>query len=174
MNKNHNSNIKQTEANNNQNSDLIKTEVLLGFGSNLGDRRGFIEQGWAAVCGLVGVEAVCISSLIETQAVGGELNQPDFLNAAGLIRTTLLPEILLDRLQEIENSFGRIRTVRWGARTLDIDILLYGNSIINTNRLKVPHPLMFQRNFVLIPASEIAPEMILTVANTHGIILENF
>ncbi|MDR1291625.1 MAG: 2-amino-4-hydroxy-6-hydroxymethyldihydropteridine diphosphokinase [Planctomycetaceae bacterium] len=140
-------------------------EVLLGFGSNLGDRRGFIEGGWLSVCGLEGVESVCISGLIETKAVGCGENQPDFLNGAGLIRTTLQPEILLDKLQEIENNFGRVRTTRWGSRTLDIDILLFGNSVINTPRLKVPHPLMFERDFVLIPATEIAPEMIKTFAN---------
>ncbi|MDR2345947.1 MAG: 2-amino-4-hydroxy-6-hydroxymethyldihydropteridine diphosphokinase [Planctomycetaceae bacterium] len=143
-------------------SDVTKTNnvnVLLGFGSNLGDRRGFIERGWQAVCELDNVEPIRFSSLIETKAVGGGENQPDFLNAAGLIRTTLHPEILLDRLQEIENNCGRVRTIRWGARTLDIDILLFGNLTIDIPRLKVPHPLMFERSFVLIPAKEIAPEM---------------
>ncbi|MDR1479119.1 MAG: 2-amino-4-hydroxy-6-hydroxymethyldihydropteridine diphosphokinase [Planctomycetaceae bacterium] len=149
---------------------MVWVDVLLGFGSNLGERREFIERGWLAVCELSGVSAVCISSLIETKAVGGEANQPDFLNGAGLIRTTLQPEILLDKLQEIEINLGRIRTTRWNARTLDIDILLFGNSIINTPRLNIPHPLMFERNFVLIPAIEIASEMIKTFANSHGII----
>ncbi|MDR1483651.1 MAG: 2-amino-4-hydroxy-6-hydroxymethyldihydropteridine diphosphokinase [Planctomycetaceae bacterium] len=147
--------------------------VLLGFGSNLGDRRSFIECGWDSVCDLLCVEAVCFSSIIETKAVGGGLNQPDFLNAAGLIRTTLSPEILLDRLQEIEINLGRVRTVRWGSRTLDIDILLFDDLVINTLRLTVPHPLMFERNFVLIPATEIAPEMIKSAAKLRGINLDN-
>jgi 2-amino-4-hydroxy-6-hydroxymethyldihydropteridine diphosphokinase len=155
-----------------QNSELTVFEVLLGFGSNLGDRRGFIEGGWSAVCGLFGVTAVCISSLIETKAISNEPNQPDFLNAAGLIHTTLEPEILLDQLQKIENNFGRVRTVKWGARTLDIDILLFGNCVIDTSRLKIPHPLMFERDFVLIPAIEIAPKMIQTAAKSQGINLK--
>jgi 2-amino-4-hydroxy-6-hydroxymethyldihydropteridine diphosphokinase len=163
--------MEQSEINY-QSSELTGFEVLLGFGSNLGDRRDFIEKGWLAVCGLFGVTAVCISSLIETKAISDEPNQPDFLNATGLIHTTLKPEILLDQLQKIENDFGRVRTVKWGARTLDIDILLFGNCVIDTPRLKIPHPLMFERDFVLIPAIEIAPKMIKTAAKSQGINLK--
>ncbi|MDR2169369.1 MAG: 2-amino-4-hydroxy-6-hydroxymethyldihydropteridine diphosphokinase [Planctomycetaceae bacterium] len=150
---------------------MSEVDVLLGFGSNLGDRRGFIFRGWLYVCGLFGVGGVCLSGLFESAAVG-VVDQPDFLNAVGLIRTTLLPEKLLDGLQEIERICGRVRTLRWGARTLDIDILLFGNTSINTTRLIVPHPLMFERNFVLTPSMEIAPEMIKNAAKKHGINLK--
>ncbi|MDR2761906.1 MAG: 2-amino-4-hydroxy-6-hydroxymethyldihydropteridine diphosphokinase [Planctomycetaceae bacterium] len=148
-------------------------DVLLGFGSNLGDRRRFIESGWLSVCGLEGVEPICLSSLIETVAVGCGENQPDFLNAVGLIRTNLYPEILLDKLQAIEYSFGRVRTIRWCARTLDIDILLFGDFVIDSPRLKIPHPLMFERDFVLIPAKEIASEMIKTAEKKFKFAIRN-
>lgn len=133
-------------------------DVLLAFGSNLGDRQRTIESAWHDLAAMV--EAVQLSGFYETKPVGGPPGQPDFLNAAGWIRTDLPPLELLKLLQEIEHRYGRVRTERWGARTLDIDLLLYGTAVIETPELTVPHPEMLRRRFVLEPATEIAAEMV--------------
>ncbi len=135
-------------------------DVLLGFGSNLGDCRETLSGAWREIAQLAGVDAVRISGFYETKPVGGPPNQPNYWNAAGLIRTSLPPETLLAELQEIENRYGRVRVQRWGARTLDIDILLYGTIILDTPTLTIPHIEMLRRRFVLEPACEIAPDMI--------------
>ncbi|MDR0337709.1 MAG: 2-amino-4-hydroxy-6-hydroxymethyldihydropteridine diphosphokinase, partial [Planctomycetaceae bacterium] len=90
----------------------------------------------------------------------GPPNQPEFLNAVCTVSTTLPPQILLEKLQEIETKFGRVRIEHWGPRTLDIDILLYGNQIISTPTLSIPHPEMLRRYFVLEPALEIAADTV--------------
>jgi len=101
------------------------------------------------------------SSLYETAPVG-YANQPAFLNAAAALQTTLDPESLLDRLLAIERSFGRDRShgIPNGPRTLDLDILLYGEHVVSTQTLQVPHPRMTERAFVLVPLAEIAPHLI--------------
>lgn len=139
-------------------------DVLLAFGSNLGNRQKTLEDAWSAVGSLPEIEALRISRFHETKAVGGPSGQPDFLNAVGLIRTTFEAQNLLEQLQEIEKRFGRIRQEHWGPRTLDIDMLLYGNRIIETSTLIVPHREMLHRDFVLLPALEIAPEMLHPIA----------
>jgi len=100
------------------------------------------------------------SSFYQTPAIGpGE--QPNYINAVAQLDSQLAPLDLLDLLQSIENQQGRVRTVRWGARTLDLDILLYDQLIENSERLTVPHPRMHERGFVLAPLSEIAPDLCL-------------
>ncbi|MDR0608483.1 MAG: 2-amino-4-hydroxy-6-hydroxymethyldihydropteridine diphosphokinase [Planctomycetaceae bacterium] len=135
-------------------------EILLALGSNLGNRRVILESAWQEIGNLPEIKTLRISRFYETQPVGGPINQPEFLNAVGIIITTLPPRRLLEKLQEIENRFGRVRTEHWGPRTLDIDILLYGNEVILTPTLTIPHPEMLHRRFVLEPAAEIAADTV--------------
>jgi 2-amino-4-hydroxy-6-hydroxymethyldihydropteridine diphosphokinase len=130
--------------------------VLLAFGSNLGDRQRTIELAWERIAAMPNIKAMRLSPLYETEPVGGPAKQPMYLNAAGVIETTLPPEKLLETLQEIETHFGRVRSKHWDARTLDIDILLYGSETIKTATLTIPHPEMLRRLFVLEPANDVA------------------
>ncbi|MGL4746453.1 MAG: 2-amino-4-hydroxy-6-hydroxymethyldihydropteridine diphosphokinase, partial [Shewanella sp.] len=91
----------------------------------------------------------------------GEVVQPDYINAVASFETKLTPLALLDALQHIENTQGRVRKERWGPRTLDLDLLLYGDAIIDDPRLKVPHYGMKERSFVLVPLAAIAPDLVL-------------
>ena len=127
---------------------------FLSLGSNKGDRELNISQAILQICQLEGVELVAQSGLYETNPVG-LVEQPNFLNCAVKIITSLDPLDLLEKLQGIETQLGRKRLEYWGERTLDIDILLCGDKIIRERLLKVPHPLMFERGFVLVPLSEI-------------------
>ena len=136
-----------------------KVSVLLGLGSNLGDRRGFIEKAVSLVGEIDGVEWKVLSRLIETEPVGGP-PQGSYLNAAGELMTSLSCSELFGNLQEIEVRLGRVRKVLNGPRTIDLDILLYGNSIIEQGDLFVPHPRMCERLFVLEPLCEIAPDTV--------------
>jgi len=134
--------------------------VLLAFGANLGDPYSQILDAWNRIGRIPGVQCQNLSSFRLTKPVGGPENQPDFLNGAGLVDTTLSPEQLLDEIMKIESAMGRKRTEHWGPRTIDIDILLFGDLVIQTERLTIPHPRMHERSFVLDPAAEIVPEMI--------------
>ncbi|MCL2304551.1 MAG: 2-amino-4-hydroxy-6-hydroxymethyldihydropteridine diphosphokinase [Planctomycetaceae bacterium] len=134
--------------------------VLLAFGANLGDPRSQISDAWNRVAQIPGVRGERLSSFYVTEPVGGPQGQPDFLNCAGLVHTELSPERFLDEIQSIETAMGRVRTEHWGPRIIDIDILLFGDCVIQTDRLTIPHPRMHERSFVLDPATEIAPEMI--------------
>ena len=133
---------------------------LLSFGSNLGDRREMLAGAWRVLGQTENILTVKLSSFYETEPVGGPAGQPKYLNAAGIIQTTRLPEELLTLLQTIEADFGRVRAERWGARTLDIDILLYGDQIVERPHLTIPHVAMLHRQFVLEPAQEIAADWI--------------
>jgi 2-amino-4-hydroxy-6-hydroxymethyldihydropteridine diphosphokinase len=147
-------------------------EVLLGLGSNLGDRQEILKSAWQEINDIAETKTLRLSRFYETEPVGGPPNQPEFLNAAGIVDTTLTPHLLLEKLQEIEFKFGRVRIEHWGPRTLDIDILLYGNEIISTPVLTIPHPEMLQRRFVLEPAMEIAANTVHPV--TGKTILEHY
>lgn len=136
------------------------TEVLLGFGSNLGDRCRILSDAWEQLGQMPGVELVRISQMYPTCPVGGPPNQGEFLNAVGIVRTLTGPLELLRQIQELESRFGRVRVEHWGPRTLDIDLLLFGDQIIEIPTLTVPHPKMLRRMFVLEPAMEIAPNWI--------------
>jgi 2-amino-4-hydroxy-6-hydroxymethyldihydropteridine diphosphokinase len=134
----------------------LKVQVLLAFGSNLGNRQQTLENAYSEIGKLPDTELVRISKFCETRPVGGPAGQPDYLNSAAVIETWYSPKELLKQLQAIEKQFGRTRNEHWGARTLDIDILLYGDSVIETAELTIPHREMLNRRFVLLPAAEIA------------------
>jgi 2-amino-4-hydroxy-6-hydroxymethyldihydropteridine diphosphokinase len=99
-----------------------------------------------------------VSTFMENPAVGGPAGAPPFLNAAAEVVTSLPPDMLLARLLEIEQELGRVRREKWGPRPIDLDLLLYGDHVLDIPGLTVPHPLMHQRRFVLAPLAEIAPE----------------
>lgn len=132
--------------------------VLLALGSNLGDRAAILESAAAAISELPAVRLIRASAWHSTRPIGGPAGQAEFLNGAVLVETELSPGDLLRELQLIEQRLGRERTERWAARTLDIDMLLYGDQIVDTQELRVPHPRMSFRPFVLAPAAEIASE----------------
>ena len=134
-------------------------DVFLGLGSNLGEREENIQGAIDSIDNITGVRVVLSSSLIETEPVG-ITDQPEFINAAIKTETSLSPQELFSSLVEIEKSMGRVRTIRWGPRIIDIDILLFGGRIIENDYLIIPHPEMTKRSFVLMPLAEIAPEVI--------------
>jgi 2-amino-4-hydroxy-6-hydroxymethyldihydropteridine diphosphokinase len=135
------------------------THSLIGLGSNLGDRRANLDLAVAALSGTSGVAVRAVSSYHETRPVGGPSGQGPFLNAAALLDTTLDPFALLARLQAIEAEAGRVRTVRWGERTLDLDLLIHGTRFLTGPELTLPHPRMAVRRFVIAPAAEVAPDL---------------
>ena len=132
---------------------------LIGLGSNRGNRRAIIEEALAKLGRHPQVGLVRASSFHETAPVGGPAGQDAYLNAAAALECTLQPGELLDLLQQIEDQAGRKREETWGPRTLDLDLLLYGEVVLDTPRLKAPHPRMAWRRFVLEPASEVAGDM---------------
>ena len=133
-----------------------KVSVLLGLGSNLGGRREFIERAVRLIDEIEGVELKNLSSLIETEPVGGP-PQGRYLNGAAELETALEPRDLLSRLQEVETELGRVRKVLNGPRNIDLDILLFGDLVVEVGNLVLPHPRMCERAFVLEPLNEIAP-----------------
>lgn len=132
------------------------TRVYVGLGSNLGNPEENIREALKMIQCRTEINITVISSLYLTEPVGFE-DQPWFYNCVVELETELTPEELLDILQGIENDLGRVRTVRWGPRTVDLDILLFGNLTIDSERLIVPHPRMQERSFVMVPLDEIAP-----------------
>ena len=132
------------------------TPALIGIGANLGDPRARIAAALEALAALSDTTLLRNSSVYRTAPVG-KTDQPDFYNAAALIRTTLAPRALLDALLAIELSQGRERSVPNAPRTLDLDLLLYGDQVIAEPGLVVPHPRMHERRFVLDPLVEITP-----------------
>jgi 2-amino-4-hydroxy-6-hydroxymethyldihydropteridine diphosphokinase len=136
------------------------TSCLLGLGSNLGDREATLRAALADITALPDVQVVQYSKWYRSQPVGGPPDQGEFLNAAAVIETSTAPLLLLDELGKLESRLGRRPAERWSARTIDIDILLYGNEVAETAMLTLPHPRMSFRRFVLEPAAEIAPRML--------------
>jgi len=134
-----------------------KTVYLL-LGSNLGERKELIEEAISKIESRMG-SVVSKSALYETEAWGKE-DQPPFLNIAIGVQTNKTADLVLNLVLEIEQELGRVRLVKWGARLIDIDVILYGQEIINDGeRLQVPHPRMQDRRFVLEPLAEIAGEV---------------
>ena len=133
-------------------------EVYIGIGSNLGDREGYIRKSLGLMNDF-GIAVIRVSSIIETEPYG-YTDQPPFLNCVAHVETFYSPLHLLNALQLIEKTLGRKRSIRWGPRTIDLDILLYNSVVIDTPRLKIPHPDMVNRYFVLKPLSEIAPDLV--------------
>lgn len=134
--------------------------AYIGIGSNLGDRRANVETALRRLGEEPAIEVAAVSAVIQTAPLGGPPGQGDFLNAAATLATTLPPRALLERLQRIEADLGRTRTVRWGPRTIDLDLLLYEQRQIAEPGLTVPHPRMHRRRFVLAPLAEIAPDVV--------------
>ena len=130
----------------------------IGIGGNLGERVENLRAAIERIKKIRGVELLRISSFYET-AAWGVTNQPDFLNAAVKISATIEPLKLLDELQRIELELGRVRLEHWGARTIDLDILLIDGLKINSPRLTVPHQFLFERDFALVPLKEILPAL---------------
>jgi 2-amino-4-hydroxy-6-hydroxymethyldihydropteridine diphosphokinase len=130
--------------------------AYIGLGSNIGDRKNSCLQAIALLARAGRVNAV--SSFYCTEPVGFQ-EQEEFINAVVELETHLLPQQLLTACRAIEDELGRTRTQRWGPRTIDLDVLLYGDEIINSPDLTIPHPLLTTRGFVLIPLCEIAPHV---------------
>ncbi len=126
----------------------------LGLGSNLGDRLANLQRAVDRLGETLGVEVVRSSRVYETVPVGGP-RQPDYLNAVVEVATELAPVELLRACQRIERELGRLRAVRWGPRTVDVDVLTYGHEEVHQDDLEVPHPRMHERGFVLLPLLEL-------------------
>ena len=139
---------------------MEKSSVIayVALGANLGDRTKNIHTALVHLQADPEIRVLNVSSLLENPAVGGPAASPDFLNAVAQIETTLAPHVLLQRLLEIERQMGRVREHKWEPRVIDLDVILYGDRIIRTPDLTVPHPLMHERRFVLMPLAEIAPD----------------
>ena len=134
------------------------TTAYLSLGSNLGDRPAHLARAVQLLTAVPEVRLVRASSVYET-APQGKTDQPAFLNIALAVETELEPHTLLAHMLQVEQELKRVRTERWGPRTIDIDLLLYGAHRIQTADLEVPHPRMGERAFVLVPLLEIAPDL---------------
>lgn len=132
--------------------------AYIGLGSNLGDPQAQLERAFAELAELPSSRLVARSRLYRSPPLGG-LSQPDYLNAVAAILTRLEPQALLDALHAIEGAHGRdrMKTRRWAARTLDLDLLVYGDLKLKSAQLEIPHPGIAARNFVLLPLVEVAP-----------------
>lgn len=134
-------------------------DVYIGLGSNLDDPKQQVIRAVESLKMLPDTVWVAQSSWYESEAIGPE--QPNFINGVARIQTQLAPEILLDALQAIEQDHQRVRTQHWGPRTLDLDILLWGQEVLNSARLTVPHAFLKERCFVILPLLELAPSLML-------------
>jgi 2-amino-4-hydroxy-6-hydroxymethyldihydropteridine diphosphokinase len=135
---------------------------ILALGSNLGERAGTLQAAVTALAATAGIELVRISDTAVTRPVGGPEGQPDFLNLVLRIETTLSPRQLLAACQQIEADHHRTREVRWGPRTLDIDVITYGEETSSDPVLTLPHPRAAERGFVLLPWSWMEPDATLS------------
>lgn len=138
-------------------------KTILHIGSNLGDRYAYLSFAIQRLEQEIG-HIILLSKIYETEAWGG-IPQHPFLNQAVEVETALSPEEILKTCQKIEEAAERTREIKWGPRTLDIDLILYDNEIIENEELKIPHPRMLERNFVMVPVSEIAPHWIHPLLN---------
>ncbi len=148
------------------------TEAVLALGGNLGDREQTLESAISQIAELKSVKLIARSSFYESVAVtvdGEDDKAPKFLNCVVKVETKLEPKKFLKKLFEIENAHGRVRLERWGPRTLDIDIIVFGAELVQTKSLQIPHPRAHQRGFVLVPWLEIDPEAVLP---GHGKVLK--
>jgi 2-amino-4-hydroxy-6-hydroxymethyldihydropteridine diphosphokinase len=134
------------------------TRAYVGLGANLGPREQTLRGAVDLLAATDGVDVLAVSELRETEPVG-MVDQPPFLNGVVALETTLSPRALLDLLLEVERSLGRVREERWGPRLVDLDLLLYGDVVIDEPRLRVPHPRLHQRRFALEPLAELDPEL---------------
>ena len=133
--------------------------VYIGFGSNIGDRLAHIQNAIHILLRTGGIALKQISSIYKTDPVGYK-EQAQFLNGVAAIQTSLSPLSLLHTLKDIETAVGRKHRIRWGPREIDLDILIYGDLCVQTEKLVIPHPEMHLRGFVLVPLAEIAPDLV--------------
>ncbi len=133
----------------------MKNKCAIALGSNLGDSESILNNAVKRLRETDKIELISCSNWHKTKPIGPP--QPDYLNGCVTIKTDFTPQELLDILLKIEQQFGRVRKEKWGPRTLDLDLILYENLILNTPNLQIPHPRMREREFVLTPLAEIAP-----------------
>ena len=136
----------------------MTTTAFVGIGSNLGDRESHLSRAVELLSTADNIEVSAVSQIRETEPVG-PVEQGPFLNAAVRVETELAPRELLDLLLEIEERMGRVRRERFGPRTIDLDLLLYGDEVVEGPGLTVPHPRLAERRFALEPLSELDPEL---------------
>ena len=147
---------------------LVRHRTVLSLGSNMGDRLDNLQEAVDALFDAPGLDFVALSPVYETAPVGGP-DQPDFLNAVVVADTRLTPETLLERVLSIEDAMDRVRTVQWGPRTLDIDIVQFGDVSSDDPDLTLPHPRAHERAFVLVPWQDVEPDAALP---GHGAIAD--
>lgn len=133
--------------------------AYLGLGSNLGDRFKNLSEAIQRLNSVEGIEVREVSAVYETDPVG-DSSQPKYLNAAIRVETTLEAKKLLKACMTVERSMGRVRRAQWESRVIDIDVLFYDNEVMSTKELTLPHPLLHEREFVLRPLADIAPDLV--------------
>ncbi len=136
------------------------SRAFLGFGGNMGDTEDLFRQARQQLANHPQIRVKGGSPLYQTPAIGGPSGQPDYINAVLAIETSLSEFALLTFCQQLEQDGGRVRTVRWGPRTLDIDLLLFADHVCASEILTLPHPRLHQRHFVLLPLCDLAPDWI--------------
>ena len=136
------------------------TRAHIGLGANMRDRLQFLQRAVKRLGETIGMQVIDVSSVYETEPIG-PTDQPWFLNAVAAVDTSLSPVMLLDQTQAIERTLGRETTYRWGPRTIDLDILLYGDMQVRTATLVIPHAELCHRAFVMIPLLELDPNLVL-------------
>jgi 2-amino-4-hydroxy-6-hydroxymethyldihydropteridine diphosphokinase len=144
------------------------TRAYLALGSNLGDRLAHLQRAVEGLASTAGIEVAAVSRVYETAPVGGP-PQDAYLNAVVAVDTDLEPRALLRVGQALEAGASRVRAERWGPRTLDVDIVLYGDATIDSDDLVVPHPRMWERGFVLAPLRDVAPALVAADASWEGV-----
>ncbi|MCC6375628.1 MAG: 2-amino-4-hydroxy-6-hydroxymethyldihydropteridine diphosphokinase [Microbacteriaceae bacterium] len=143
---------------------LIDHPAVIALGSNQGDREHYLREAVAALKALPGVQVTAVSRVYETPALrlsGVDENAPSYLNAVALVRSVLPPEMLLGSLHGIEASLGRVREERWGDRTIDLDLVDYDGTELETESITLPHPRAHERGFVLKPWLDVNPDAVL-------------
>lgn len=141
----------------------MTARVHLALGSNLGDRRAALEEATRRLGELAGTTVVARSGVVETPALlppEDPTPQPDYLNAVVLVQTTLSPRELFGAVKALERAMGRTATTRWAPRVIDVDLVLWGDVVVNDGDLVIPHPRMHQRRFVLEPLVELSPDAV--------------
>ncbi|HEX9351628.1 MAG TPA: 2-amino-4-hydroxy-6-hydroxymethyldihydropteridine diphosphokinase [Gaiellaceae bacterium] len=136
------------------------TKAFVGIGSNLGEREAYLRRALQLLAAEEGIDVVAVSELRETDPVG-PVEQGRFVNGAALLETELSPRELLGRLLTIEGRLGRVRNERFGPRTIDLDLLVYGDAMVDEPGLTVPHPRLHERRFALEPLADLAPDLVI-------------
>jgi len=146
-------------------------DVYIALGSNMDSPHSQLDSALEAIARHPHMQLSAVSSRYQTPPIGPQ--QPDFINAAAELSTDLSPPALLDALQAIEQQQNRVRNIHWGPRTLDLDILLYDNLVLESERLTIPHPRLSERAFVLVPLTDLNPQLALPSGETVAELLAN-